>query len=72
MSLRKKAHRDAEVSTDSLSDIMFCLMLFFLILFNFLEAQIIYPKAKDKQRIEPRIKNIILIRNVSSGKKCKK
>jgi len=32
MSLRKKAHRDAEVSTDSLNDIMFFLLLFFLIL----------------------------------------
>ncbi len=31
MGLRKK-HRDAEVSTDSLSDIMFFLMLFFLII----------------------------------------
>lgn len=31
MALRKK-HREAEVSTDSLSDIMFFLMLFFLIL----------------------------------------
>jgi biopolymer transport protein ExbD len=31
MSLRKR-HRDAEVSTDSLSDIMFFLLLFFLIL----------------------------------------
>jgi biopolymer transport protein ExbD len=31
MALRKK-HRDAEVSTDSLNDIMFFLLLFFLIL----------------------------------------
>jgi biopolymer transport protein ExbD len=31
MALRKK-HREAEVSTDSLSDIMFFLMLFFLII----------------------------------------
>lgn len=32
MGLRKKAHRDAEVSTESLNDIMFFLLLFFLIL----------------------------------------
>ncbi len=32
MGLRKKAHREAEVSTDSLNDIMFFLLLFFLIL----------------------------------------
>jgi biopolymer transport protein ExbD len=32
MGLRKKGHREAEVSTDSLNDIMFFLLLFFLIL----------------------------------------
>lgn len=32
MGLRKRAHREAEVSTDSLNDIMFFLLLFFLIL----------------------------------------
>jgi biopolymer transport protein ExbD len=32
MGLRKKTHREAEVSTDSLNDIMFFLLLFFLIL----------------------------------------
>jgi biopolymer transport protein ExbD len=32
MGLRKKSHREAEVSTDSLNDIMFFLLLFFLIL----------------------------------------
>lgn len=32
MGLRKKMHREAEVSTDSLNDIMFFLLLFFLIL----------------------------------------
>lgn len=32
MGLRKKMHREAEVNTDSLNDIMFFLLLFFLIL----------------------------------------
>jgi biopolymer transport protein ExbD len=32
MGLRKNTHRDAEVSTESLNDIMFFLLLFFLIL----------------------------------------
>lgn len=32
MGLRKKAHREAEVSTEALNDIMFFLLLFFLIL----------------------------------------
>ena len=32
MGLRKKAHRESDVSTESLNDIMFFLLLFFLIL----------------------------------------
>ncbi len=55
MSLRKKAHRDAEVSTDSLSDIMFFLMLFFLILSTMVSPNAIkvnLPSSKKNTQID--------------------
>ena len=53
MGLRKK-HRDAEVSTDSLSDIMFFLMLFFLIVSAMVSPSVVkltLPSAKNAQNI---------------------
>jgi biopolymer transport protein ExbD len=54
MGLRKK-HRDAEVSTDSLNDIMFFLLLFFLILSTMVSPNSIkvnLPKASSTPTIE--------------------
>src|ERR1700751_2884374 len=53
MAFRKKAHREAEVSTDSLNDIMFFLLLFFLILStmvspNAIKVNLASSKPKDK------------------------
>ena len=54
MALRKR-HRDAEVSTDSLNDIMFFLLLFFLILSTMISPNAIkvnLPNAKSKETID--------------------
>lgn len=54
MALRKK-HRESEVSTDSLSDIMFFLMLFFLILSTMVSPNAIkvaLPNSEVKTTIE--------------------
>ena len=62
MALRKK-HRDAEVSTDSLSDIMFFLMLFFLILSTMVSPNAIkvaLPNSEVKTTIENNKKPIHL------------
>ncbi len=62
MALRKK-HREAEVSTDSLSDIMFFLMLFFLILSTMVSPNAIkvaLPKSDVKTTINNDIKPIHL------------
>ena len=63
MSLRKKGHRDAEVSTDSLSDIMFFLMLFFLILSTMVSPNAIkvnLPSSKPTKPVENNKKPIHL------------
>lgn len=55
MGLRKKAHRDAEVSTESLNDIMFFLLLFFLILSTMVSPNAIkvnLPSAKSNTPVE--------------------
>jgi len=55
MGLRKKAHREAEVSTDSLNDIMFFLLLFFLILSTMVSPNAIkvnLPKSSAKTTID--------------------
>ena len=55
MSLRKKGHREAEVSTDSLSDIMFFLMLFFLILSTMVSPNAIkinLPNSKANKPVD--------------------
>lgn len=62
MSLRKK-HREAEVSTDSLSDIMFFLMLFFLILSTMVSPNAIkvaLPKSDVKTTVNNDVKPIHL------------
>lgn len=62
MALRKK-HREAEVSTDSLSDIMFFLMLFFLILSTMVSPNAIkvaLPKSDVKTTINNDVKPIHL------------
>jgi biopolymer transport protein ExbD len=54
MGLRKK-HRDAEVSTDSLNDIMFFLLLFFLILSTMVSPNAIkvnLPKSDPNVTVE--------------------
>ena len=54
MGLRKK-HREAEVSTDSLNDIMFFLLLFFLILSTMVSPNAIkvnLPKSDNNKTIE--------------------
>ena len=60
MALRKK-HREAEVSTDSLSDIMFFLMLFFLILSTMVSPNAIkvaLPKSEVKTTVDNTVKPI--------------
>jgi biopolymer transport protein ExbD len=60
MGLRKK-HRDAEVSTDSLNDIMFFLLLFFLILSTMVSPNSIkvnLPKSEPTDRINNQAKPI--------------
>lgn len=60
MGLRKK-HREAEVSTDSLSDIMFFLMLFFLILSTMVSPNAIkvaLPNSVVKNQISNAVKPI--------------
>jgi len=60
MALRKR-HRDAEVSTDSLNDIMFFLLLFFLILSTMVSPNAIkvnLPNAKAKTELDNKIKPI--------------
>ncbi len=55
MGLRKKAHREAEVSTDSLNDIMFFLLLFFLILSTMVSPNAIkvnLPSSKPTKPID--------------------
>lgn len=63
MGLRKKAHRDAEVSTESLNDIMFFLLLFFLILSTMVSPNAIkvnLPSSKPSRPIENNKKPIHL------------
>lgn len=50
MGLRKKAHREAEVSTDSLNDIMFFLLLFFLILSTMVSPNAIKVNLPSSQK----------------------
>ncbi len=60
MGLRKK-HRDAEVSTDSLNDIMFFLLLFFLILSTMVSPNSIkvnLPSAEPRPDISTKPKVI--------------
>lgn len=67
MGLRKKAHREAEVSTESLNDIMFFLLLFFLILSTMVSPNAIkvnLPSSKPTKVIDPKEKPIHL--NVSN------
>jgi biopolymer transport protein ExbD len=63
MGLRKKAHRDAEVSTESLNDIMFFLLLFFLILSTMVSPNAIkvnLPSSKPTKPVENNKKPIHL------------
>ena len=56
MALRKK-HRDAEVSTDSLNDIMFFLLLFFIILSTMVTPNAINVALPESQA-KPTIDNV--------------
>jgi biopolymer transport protein ExbD len=56
MALRKK-HREAEVSTDSLNDIMFFLLLFFLILSTMVSPNAIKVSLPNSQA-KPTIDNV--------------
>lgn len=54
MNLRRKAHEGAEVSTESLNDIMFFLLLFFLIVSTLVNPNVIklfLPNAKQSQQM---------------------
>ncbi len=62
MALRKR-HREAEVSTDSLNDIMFFLLLFFLILSTMVSPnamKVNLASSKDKKSIETKSKPLHL------------
>jgi biopolymer transport protein ExbD len=62
MALRKR-HRESEVSTDSLNDIMFFLLLFFLILSTMVSPNAIkvtLPNSQARETIENRDKPIHL------------
>ncbi len=55
MGLRKKAHSEAEVSTEALNDIMFFLLLFFLILSTMVSPNAIkvnLPSSKPTKPID--------------------
>lgn len=56
MNLRARRHREgAEVSTESLNDIMFFLLLFFLILSTLVNPNVIkvnLPSSKNNQQVE--------------------
>jgi len=55
MKLRRRTRRNAEVSTHSLNDIMFFLLLFFLIISTMANPNVIrvlLPEAKDNQAKE--------------------
>lgn len=56
MALRKK-HRDAEVSTDSLNDIMFFLLLFFIILSTMVTPNAIKVALPDS-KAKPTVDNV--------------
>ncbi|HRD39121.1 MAG TPA: biopolymer transporter ExbD [Bacteroidia bacterium] len=63
MGLRKKMHREAEVSTDSLNDIMFFLLLFFLILSTMVSPnamKVNLPSSKANKPIDNNKKPIHL------------
>lgn len=63
MGLRKKGHREAEVSTESLNDIMFFLLLFFLILSTMVSPNAIkvnLPSSKPTKPIDNNKKPIHL------------
>lgn len=54
MNLRRRAHEGAEVSTESLNDIMFFLLLFFLIVSTLVNPNVIklfLPNAKQSQQM---------------------
>ena len=66
MGLRKKAHREAEVSTESLNDIMFFLLLFFLILSTMVSPNAIkvnLPSSKPTKPVENNKRNHLSSRN---------
>jgi biopolymer transport protein ExbD len=55
MKIKRRRHRGAEVSTHSLNDIMFFLLLFFLIISTMANPNVIkvlLPEAKDNQSKE--------------------
>lgn len=55
MKIKRRRHRSAEVSTHSLNDIMFFLLLFFLIISTMANPNVIkvlLPEAKDNQSKE--------------------
>jgi biopolymer transport protein ExbD len=56
MALRKR-HREAEVSTDSLSDIMFFLMLFFLILSTMISPNAMKVNLASSKNTPPKIES---------------
>jgi biopolymer transport protein ExbD len=63
MGLRKKAHKEAEVSTEALNDIMFFLLLFFLILSTMVSPNAIkvnLPSSKPTRPVENNKKPIHL------------
>ncbi len=63
MGLRKKAHKEAEVSTEALNDIMFFLLLFFLILSTMVSPNAIkvnLPSSKPTKPVDNNKKPIHL------------
>ena len=53
MGLRKKAHKEAEVSTEALNDIMFFLLLFFLILSTMVSPNAIKVNLPSSKPTKP-------------------
>jgi biopolymer transport protein ExbD len=68
MGLRKKAHREAEVSTESLNDIMFFLLLFFLILSTMVSPNAIKVNLPSSKPTHPIENNKPIHLNVSSDR----
>ena len=69
MALRKR-HRESEVSTDSLSDIMFFLLLFFLILSTMVSPNAIQVNLPSSDNTTPPPQNKVIHLGINEKRMC--